>query len=416
MEKTEICILGAGPGGAAAALKLSYLGIPCVLIDKARFPRDKVCGDAISGKVTTLLKRLDPAILERFLARAGQQTDVWGIRFVAPNGDPVDVPFRPGFDKTADPVPGFVSRRMDFDHFLVEEVRRRENIRFLEGVEISSIEKQAEGFRLRDKTGQTELDCRLLLAANGAYSAFTRHYAGLKKNPKHYAGAVRAYFKGVKDFHPDNFIELHFTKKLIPGYFWVFPLPEGGANVGLGMRSDIISKRRIDIKKLFWEVIETQPVLKERFLGAELEGKLEGYGLPLGSQKQRLSGDHFMLVGDAAHLIDPLSGEGIGNAVYSGFIAAEQAQQCLASGDFSARFLKAYDARIERVLGSEMKVSYMLQRMMRYPRLINFLARKTNRNKDLLYLISKMYNDTELRKKVWNPVFWVKVLSGAKVE
>ena len=66
MIETDVCIVGAGPGGAAAALKLSYLGIPCLILDKATFPRDKVCGDTVSGKVTTLLGRLDPAMLNRF--------------------------------------------------------------------------------------------------------------------------------------------------------------------------------------------------------------------------------------------------------------------------------------------------------------------------------------------------------------
>ena len=66
MIQADVCIVGAGPGGAATALKLSYLGIPSILIDKATFPRDKVCGDAISGKVTTLMSRLDPDMLKRF--------------------------------------------------------------------------------------------------------------------------------------------------------------------------------------------------------------------------------------------------------------------------------------------------------------------------------------------------------------
>ncbi|MBK7871105.1 MAG: FAD-dependent monooxygenase [Saprospiraceae bacterium] len=94
MLHTDICILGAGPGGAATALKLSYLGIPCMLIDKATFPRDKVCGDAISGKVITLLKRLDPAILQRFAASSTQQ-GINGITFVAPNAREIHIPFRP---------------------------------------------------------------------------------------------------------------------------------------------------------------------------------------------------------------------------------------------------------------------------------------------------------------------------------
>jgi flavin-dependent dehydrogenase len=65
---TNLLIMGAGPAGAATALRLSFLGIPCTILDKSGFPRDKVCGDALSGKVPTLLNRLDPAIMDRFRA------------------------------------------------------------------------------------------------------------------------------------------------------------------------------------------------------------------------------------------------------------------------------------------------------------------------------------------------------------
>ena len=119
MIKADVCIVGAGPGGAATALKLSYLGIPCILIDKADFPRDKVCGDAISGKVTTLLNRLDPAIMQRFNEES-TQIDVWGIRFVAPNMKELDIPFKPNYVKDVKSAPGYVSKRMDFDNFLIK--------------------------------------------------------------------------------------------------------------------------------------------------------------------------------------------------------------------------------------------------------------------------------------------------------
>ncbi|MEZ4955639.1 MAG: FAD-dependent monooxygenase [Saprospiraceae bacterium] len=142
--KTDICIVGAGPGGTATALKLSHLGISCVLVDKASFPRDKICGDAISGKTATILGRIDPAIMERFEATAELQTEIWGIRFVAPNNKEIDVPFRPNYDPKNDPKQGYVSKRIDFDNFLVEEVKKRDNILFFENIQPLMILKKRQ--------------------------------------------------------------------------------------------------------------------------------------------------------------------------------------------------------------------------------------------------------------------------------
>ncbi len=415
MQKTDICIVGAGPGGAATALKLSHLNISCVLVDKAVFPRDKVCGDAISGKAVTILRRIDPAIVERFEAAVTQQTPVWGIRFVSPKAKEIDVPFRPDFDPVCDPKQGFVSKRTDFDRMLIEEVKRRENIALHLGISIDSYEKTETGYRISDKEKRFEVEARILIVANGANSNFSRRHAGLEKDEKHHAGAVRAYYRNVTGFHPDGFIELHFLEKIIPGYLWVFPLPGGYANVGLGMRSDYLSKRRYNLSKSLPELIKSHPHLSARFKDAELVGKITGYGLPLGSKKRHISGDHFMLVGDAGHLIDPLSGEGIGNAIYSGFIAAEQAQKCLELNDFSEKFMKAYDERVARVLGKEMEISYRLQQMMARPWLVNLLASWVSRNRSLLDVISRMYTDLDVRKQSLNPLFWVRLLMGKKV-
>ncbi len=409
MIETDVCVVGAGPGGAATALKLSYLGISSVLIDKSCFPRDKICGDAISGKVTTLLNRLDPAILKRFNAKA-EQVDVWGLIFGAPKGKPIELPFKSKYVIDQANAPGYVSKRLELDNFLIQEVKRRPNIKLLLETEINHYERSERGFLIRDTTGKKEIDCRLLIDSTGAYSSFSRKYAGLEKDLKHYAGAVRAYYRGVTDLHPHNYIELHFVKELSPGYFWVFPLPNGETNVGIGMRSDVIKKRKVNLRKKLEEIVHHHPRFKERFSGADRIGKIEGYGLPLGSKTRPISGDHYMLVGDAGHLIDPLTGEGIGNAFYSGFIAAEQAEQCLLKNDFSADFLKAYDVRVKRVLGSEMKLSYKMQRMASYPFLVNIIARIISGNQKVVNVISSMYTDFDLREEIVKPVFWMKMM------
>ena len=410
--QTPIAIIGSGPGGAAAALKLHALGIPCVLVDQAIFPRDKICGDAISGKAATLLNRLDPGFMAAFREKTDQQIGVWGIQFVAPNGTAVDIPFKFPYDKDREPAPGYVAKRFDFDQLLIEKVLAAGSISFHQGIRIEHYERTTQGYRISNADGTFMVEAPLLILADGANSGFARKEAGLEKDPRHHAGAVRAYFKNVSPLHPDNFIELHYLKEVNPGYFWIFPLPNGYANVGLGMRSDFVKKQKINLREVFMETVKKHPLLAHRFAHATLESPVLGYGLPLGSRPRAISGDHYMLVGDAGHLIDPLTGEGIGNAIYSGFIAAEQAQKCLEQSNFSASFLKAYDQRIARVLGTEMKLSYQLQRMLRYPWLTNTLANWISRNHWLVELISRMYTDLELRKQLVRPRFWVRVLTG----
>lgn len=409
MIQTDVCIIGAGPGGVATALKLSYMGIPSVLVDKISFPRDKVCGDAISGKVTTLLNRLDPEIMSRFTGKA-IQSDVWGVRFVAPNRKALDIPFKANYVRDIATAPGYVSKRMDFDHFLIEEVKRRANIQYYDQQYIKHYEAHEEGYIVANEDRSFSVSCKILIDSSGAHSIFSRKYAGLEKDSKHHAAAVRAYYRNVKGIVKDNFIELHFVKELTPGYFWIFPLPNGEANVGLGMRSDIVRRKGINLRKSFADIIENHPAYKDRFEHAERIGKVEGYGLPLGSKTRVISGAHFMLVGDAGHLVDPLTGEGIGNAFYSGFIAAEQAQKCLEVQNFSASFMKAYDVRVARVLGTEMKLSYKMQKVGTYPFLLNIVANIIYHNKKIINLISGMYTDFDLREKLVKPLFWVKLL------
>ncbi len=407
--KTPVFIAGAGPAGAAAALKLDRLGISCVLADKSVFPRDKICGDAISGKVIVNLKRIDPEILESFHKQTWK-TPVWGIRFVAPNGKVVEVPFSAKSDPSKDIAPGFVAKRIDFDNFLVDQVRKCKNVTFLEGVEIDQVEKIENGFSIRDKSGNHHFETPMYLDACGAHSAFARHYAGLTKRDDHHAGSLRAYYSNVAGFHEHNYIELQFLNPLIPGYFWVFPLPGGFANVGVGMRTDYIKKKKINLNKAMDQLIREHPVLKDRFKDSKLEGKIQGFGLPLGSKPRPISGENYMILGDAGHLIDPLTGEGIGHAIYSGVYAAEQTQVCIEQQNFSAAFIRDYDVRIKRVLGKEMELSYKLQRMMARPWLVNFLAGLIISNRRIIDIISRMYTDFELRTKIVRPGFWLKLI------
>ncbi|MDX5435600.1 MAG: geranylgeranyl reductase family protein, partial [Pontibacter sp.] len=322
MRKTDICILGAGPAGATAALHLANKGIPSLLIDKASFPRDKVCGDALSGKVVNELKRISPE-LPALLGAQQETLPSWGIHFISPGGHKLSVPFKYNYSPEADVPAGYISKRIDFDNFLVEQVRQRPEVELWEGIELNKYERAEDGgFVLSDKQGQPQVQAKLLLVANGAQSGFTRRVAALEQEPEHYCAGLRAYYKGVSDLDADGFIELHFFKDFLPGYFWIFPLPNGLANVWVGMLSSAVSRKKVNLKKEMLHMIEHHPELRQRFANAELVDDIRGYGLPLGSKKRVISGDNYMLLGDAGALIDPFTGEGISNAMISGRWAA----------------------------------------------------------------------------------------------
>jgi len=405
---TPVFIAGAGPSGAAAALKLNALGIPCTLVDKATFPRDKICGDALSGKVMVNLKRIDPQLLEGFHAQKWKE-GIWGIRFVGPKEQQIDIPFSIEYDPDKEIPPGFVARRTDFDNYLVEQIKKAEHVQLIEDCKVIRTVKEEDGFVIQCSQGRT-FTTPLLLDASGAQSAFSRKYAGLTKREAHYAAGLRAYYKGVEGFHEHHFIELQFLDTIVPGYFWIFPLPNGHANVGIGLRSDYIRKKKVNLNKVLEELVSSHPDLKERFAHAELLGKVSGFGLPLGSKPRPISGDHYMVLGDAGHLVDPLTGEGIGNGIFSGVFAAEQAQKCIEQNNYSAAFLKAYDERVHRVIGKEMKLSYRLQQLMAQKWLVNFLVGIVTRNNHFKELISRMYTDIELRSRLVKPGFWLRLI------
>ncbi|MCB0768972.1 MAG: NAD(P)/FAD-dependent oxidoreductase [Flavobacteriales bacterium] len=410
---TAVCILGAGPGGCMAALELAKHGVPVVLLEKATFPRDKICGDALSGKVMRTLERVDPDLAHSVKHHARAMPS-WGVTFVAPSGRSLRVPFsrKTGIGES----PGVILPRLDLDLTLFERTKNTSGISVLEGTSAETFDRTEKGWAIGNKKQGVLVLASLILDASGANSLFARQVAGLPMEPRHHAAGVRAYFSGVRDLDPQGFIELLFLKELLPGYLWVFPLPEGRANVGLGLRSDVVKSRRVDLKAMLIRLLAEHPQLKERFRNATMEGTIQGMGLPLASKRRALSGDGYLLIGDAGHLIDPFTGEGISHAMISGVHAADVAQEALNAekphGVVPARLLTDYDARVWKRLGKEVAISTRLQQMADKPWLFDFVVDRANKNPALADTISSMFTDLDLRERLKKPGFYLDLVLG----
>lgn len=376
----DLIICGAGPAGSTCALALEDSGLSVALIDKQAFPRDKICGDAVAPYVPNVLETLHPKYKTAFESFKEKEI-VTTLRVVAPNQKNIDLKF---------PREGAISMRMHLDHFLFEHAQQLSNVTPFIGNAVSEIKRNDHQVEVQLKDG-TNLEGKIVIGCDGAQGVVAKNLTDNKIDLKHNSAAVRAYYKNVKGI-PDKTFELHYLEDLMPGYFWIFPLPDGFVNVGFGMLSQTISDKKINLRKELNQIIETTPYLKERFSEAELIDAPKGFGLPLGSRKITISGDRFMLCGDAASLIDPLSGEGIGQAMISGRYAAWHAKKCFETQDFSAKNMKAYDKMVYDKLWKEHRMHYFTQRAIaNRPWLINGFANIALKNSFVMRLFQRAF-------------------------
>lgn len=404
VQKFGVVIVGAGPAGCAAAIKLAGTGVKVALIDKATFPRDKTCGDALSVDVVNQLSMLSESLAKEFDLFT-QKMPSYGVKIFSPNHNHVDIPFIHKNKKSC----GYICERFNFDNFLFQHVKTLSSISIFEKCTVSKIENTGNNVAIETDKGSLSAD--MVVASDGAHSVVAKSLSDISVEKEHYSAGLRVYYEGVSSFHEEQYIELHFFKSILPGYLWIFPLPGNKANVGIGMLSSDVSKKKVNLKTTLQDLIKTHPHLRERFKDAKPLETIKGYGLPLGSKKRNISGNRYLLTGDAAALIDPFSGEGIANAIRSGRVAADHVIKCFEAKNFSADFNKAYDKEIYRRMWNEFKISRTLQYLIRYPLLFNFVINRANNSKYLQnFLIEALANVEKKKKILTKPAFYYRML------
>jgi geranylgeranyl reductase family protein len=410
MQKTDkntydIIIVGAGPAGSVAGLYAAKNGLKSLLVDKESFPRDKICGDALSGKSVAILRELE--LLEKTQNLPGAH--IQSIVFSSPN----HTSFRINLSKTSlKNIPkGFVIRRKNFDAFMFNETKKAVTTS-LENFTVTDIiieDGYVRGIKGNEKGTNEEQSfySNIVLGADGYKSIVARKLGLYEHDPKHWVVALRCYYKNVADLTDQ--IELHYVDEVLPGYFWIFPLENGYANVGIGMLHEYIKRQNVDLKKTLEETINSE-YFRNRFKEAEPLEKPIGWNLPVGSKRRKSFANGLMLLGDAAGLIDPFTGEGIGNAMYSAKYAVQTVIEARQANDYSERFLSRFEDELWKAIGNELKVSTKLQKIGRSRFLLNLVINKASRNEDVSNIIAGMLANEVPRKRLANPLFYLKLL------
>lgn len=292
-ELADVAVVGAGPAGAATALRLLQLrpDARVLLLDAAAFPRDKVCGDGVAPHVLALLDALGVPDL------APLGPPVWGLRVRSPGGRVVDA----RCDRPSRVIP-----RAVFDAALVDAAVAR-------GAVLRMHRVRRVVVRPDRVVLDGEIAARVVVGADGAHSAVRRALGAPAAPPAATALAVRGYAATCVD--PEALV-IAFARCRPPAYAWSFPLPGGGANLGYG----VFGSGRPGGKR---ELLER---LAEELPGQVLDpGTVRGHHLPLSTGPRFQPDGRVLLVGDAAGLVNPVTGEGIFYGVASGALAARAA-------------------------------------------------------------------------------------------
>lgn len=384
----DVIVVGAGPAGCTCSLFLAQNGLKVLLLDKQFFPRDKVCADNKSWICTSILKEL--GLWEKFLKIPKQSIEK--MLFTSPSGHQLLIEFDAG--KISKDGPHFNVRRKVFDNFLFKAAKLQKNVKALNGFAVESVlteNGKVSGVRGKKSNGKVfKFFSKIVVGADGSNSIVSSS-AGINPiNSKRFAVAARAYFKGVKI--DKKTVELHYLKEVCPGYFWIFPVDANKCNVGIGMPQYLVKKRNIDLEKILKQIIGSEK-FSTYFKNAKQVSSIGKWGLTIGGFRKKLSGNGFVLIGDAASTSVTFAGEGVGPAMRSGKIASKAIIRAFNEKDFSAKKLESYEKELWKIIGPENNAMHLLELMAMHPKIFDFVVKKTAKSEKLKKIASSIGSD-----------------------
>jgi geranylgeranyl reductase family protein len=342
----DVAIIGAGPAGSSAAYFLARAGVKVLLLDKATFPRDKTCGDGLVPRALPILAEM--GVLNSIAAHGWKLNH---LEIFAPSGRSVhfDIPPLPHAPNHAIVIP-----RLELDNLLLQKAIES-GADFRGGVHVHDVQTDTDGVTI---SADDTYHAVLAIVATGANVALLSSL-GLNP-PKPNIVAARAYFEGIESLPPH--FQFRFDGVVLPGYGWVFPLSPSSANIGAGFIRTGKHEHHQSAQTAFNDFIQT-PALKAMLGNARQIGALRSFPIRTDFASAPTFVERVMLVGEAAGLVNPLTGDGIDFALESGKIVAGHTINMLRVGDVSRSQLQAYDTilrqRYQNLFRFSERVSHM---------------------------------------------------------
>ncbi|TVP67542.1 MAG: geranylgeranyl reductase family protein [Nitriliruptor sp.] len=351
-ERADVVVVGAGPGGSAAAAHLAARGRDVVVLEKDTFPRDKVCGDGLTPRVIREL--LDLGLEDEAHGRAPGFKRNRGLRI---NGGhtTMELPW-PELDDW--PNWGGCSTRMVFDETIARTAVRR-GAALAQGHAATRplwrdpAESRVTGVAWKARDGREgQVLAPVVIAADGAGGPMAKHLGVHRRPERPMAVAARGYYRSPRshDEWISSYLDLTDADgNLLSGYGWVFPLDDGTMNVGLGLLSTSREYQAVNYRKLLESWATGMAADGWGTDASALEGPIRTGPIPMGFNHTPLHQRGVLLVGDSGGMVNPFNGEGISYAMEAAQLAAEVVDAALVTRRTSD--LERYDRELRRRIG-----------------------------------------------------------------